>query len=290
MSQTMQAAGADRQTDDPEGLVMALSAVQLAAVLEGESIEPGGTVGNRLIGGLRVLGCGAELFGAGVLLAAPEPTMLTKVGGVALGAHGVDQCVTGAGQIWSGHDARSLTERTASSFASRLGASRGTARNVGVAADILVPIGPAMLAGAVRAGAIRAGRISLMRHEAAAGSRYGGHTLERHVGIDEVGLRRRLVETASKRRPPSMISSFDDLANAERSVTRALQANKERIAHWAQSAGRNNLVIEMPAGRAIGLGVVRNGGQAQRLSRVKVVIRKEAYNGMPHFILTAFPI
>ncbi|MBB4275605.1 RNase A-like domain-containing protein [Rhizobium mongolense] len=275
---------------DEHGLTIALSPAQLAAVLEQESIETGGSWTNRLIGGLRLLGCGAELAGAGVLLAAPEPTMVTKAGGVALGAHGIDQCIAGGRQVWTGRDVRSFSDQGVSSLAQSMGASPAAARNIGTAADILVPVGGAALAGAVRAGAIRAGRISLMRHEAQAGTRLGGHTIARHVGWTEAQIRQRLIDTASLRRPPAMISTFDDLVCAERSVTRGLHANRTRIQAWAQSAGANNLPLEYSVGSEVGFGILRATGQVQRLSKIRIVLRKETYNGMPFFILTAFPI
>lgn len=277
--------------NEEEGLRIALSATQLAAVLENETIEPEGTIGNRLIGGLRLLGCGAELVGAGALLAAPEPTMLTKAGGVALGAHGVDQCIAGGRQIWTGRDVRSFADRGASALAESLGASPGAARNVGLAAEILVPVSGAILANAVRTGAIRAGRISLMRHEAVSeASRIGGHTIRKHVGWTEAQLRQRLAETASMRRPPQMISTFDDLAMAERTISRGLQAHKVAIQSWARSGARTNLPLEYSAGREVGFGIERASGQVQRLSRIKIVLKKETYNGMPYYILTAYPI
>jgi hypothetical protein len=216
--------------------------------------------------------------------------MVTKAGGVALGAHGVDQCVTGGRQVWSGRDVRSLTETGVSSLAQSFGASPAAARNMGTAVDILVPVGGATLAGAVRAGAIRAGRISLMRHEAQAGSRLGGHTIERHIGWTESQVRQRLVDTASLRRPPAMISTFDDIAAAERSVTRGLFANRTRIQAWAQGAATTNLPLEYTVGREVGYGISRATGQVERLSKIRIVLRKETYNGMPFFILTAFPV
>src|SRR6188768_1961460 len=51
-------------TDGSSGdLQIALSPVQLAAVLEGESIQPGETSNNRLWGGLQIVGGALELVG-----------------------------------------------------------------------------------------------------------------------------------------------------------------------------------------------------------------------------------
>jgi len=176
---------------------------------------------------LRLLGCGAEALGAGVLAGAPEPTLLSKAGSLALAAHAADQCTTGATQLWSGRDQNSLSERAASAVARNLGASPATVASIGAGVDIAVPFAAA--AGAARALAVRTGQISLARHEAAAGSRLGGHTIARHVGQSEAQLRARLAATASRRYPPPAISTFDDLAAAERSVSAALRVNRAGI-------------------------------------------------------------
>nr|WP_246753848.1 contact-dependent growth inhibition system immunity protein [Jiella flava] len=93
-----------------------------------------------------------------------------------------------------------------------------------------------------------------MRHEAVEGPRLGGHTILRHVWLDEATVRQRIAETVASSRPPAMISTFDDLAIAQRSISRVLRINKAQIQQWAQSAGRRNLVLEMDAGRDVGFG------------------------------------
>ncbi len=287
------ASAGQNQLQAEDGLVVALSAVQMAAVIEGETVEQSGTVGNRVIGVLRLLGCAAEGVTAGALLAAPEPTMLTKVGGGALALHAADQCTTGGRQLWTGRDVRSLTERGASSLARNLGANPSTAQNIGMATDFLVPLGGAMLAGAVRAASIRAGRISLAQHEAQAGSRLGGHTIARHVGKDEAFLRQRIAATATSRRPPAAISSFSNLRIAEEQISRALRANQARIVQWSKTAAPGTTLqppLVFDAGRVIGQGVVRSSGQLQQMSKMRIVLKKESYNGLPHYILTAFPV
>ncbi|MES5097460.1 RNase A-like domain-containing protein [Agrobacterium sp. BA1120] len=283
-----------RQFEDAdEGLVIAVSALQLAAVLEGESVEQSGTPGNRLIGALRLLGCAAEGVTAGALWLTPEPTTLTKIGGTALAIHAADQCTTGGRQLWTGRDERSLTERSTSAMARSLGASPDTAQNIGMAVDFMVPIGGAIMAGAVRAAAVRSGRISLMQHEAQAGTRLGGHTIARHVGKDEAFLRQRIAQTATGRAPPPAISSFTGLRVAEEQISRALKVNQVRILQWSKTAPTGATLqppIVFDAGRIVGHGVIRSSGQLQQMSKLRVVIKKESYNGMTHYILTAFPV
>ncbi|QND52569.1 hypothetical protein HB779_12145 [Phyllobacterium sp. 628] len=278
------------EDDADVGITIILSAVQMAAVIERETIEQDGTIGNRLIGGLRILGCVVEATGAAALFAAPEPTMVTKVGGGLLLAYAADQGSTGLRQVWTGRDERSLLSSGASSLARQMGASPSTADNVGMAAEIVVPLGTAALVGALRASAVRAGRISLAQHEAAAGSRLGGHTIDLHVGKTEGFLRQRIIDTATRRNAPAAISSFTDFATAETHISRALQVNKQIIANWATTASPGaKMVLNFNAGTTVGRGVVRATGQYVPMSGMRVVLKKETYNGLTHFILTAYP-
>ncbi|MDO5528041.1 MAG: RNase A-like domain-containing protein [Paracoccus sp. (in: a-proteobacteria)] len=270
-----------------EGIEIILTPLQLAAVLEGETVNQGGSVGQRLIGGLRVLGCAVEVTAGGALLLTPEPTMLSKLGGGALVVHGADQCQTGARQIWTGRDTRSLSDLGASAAARGLGASETGARYAGMAAEFAVPIGTAVLAGAMRAGTIRAGRISLAAHEAQPGARIGGHTISRHVGQSEAAMRTRL---AGMRRKPTAISSFHTLAQAEQSVSTVLRTHRTTISTWARSNPKRTLPLVQDMGREVGRGVVASTGQLQSMSRVRVVLKYETYNGRPYYVLTAFPI
>jgi hypothetical protein len=74
-----------------DALKLAMSPVQLAAILSDQPISGGETAANRVWGRLRVVGGSLEMVGAAALLLTPEPMLATKVGGVALGAHGSSQ-------------------------------------------------------------------------------------------------------------------------------------------------------------------------------------------------------
>ena len=63
-----------------EGLSIALSPVQLAAILTNSSISEGETFSNRLWGGVGVVGGLLEMGLAGGMCLLPEPTTLSKVG------------------------------------------------------------------------------------------------------------------------------------------------------------------------------------------------------------------
>lgn len=171
-------------TQEAEGVRVVLSSVQLAAVLADNSISEDATWTNRLRGGLRLVGGVAELAGAGVLCLALEPTMVSKVGCVVFGVHGADTTAAGARQVLTGRDVQSLTHSGTAALATALGAGNTAANAIGMTVDIAVPFAVAGWVGAVRVAAIRAGRISLVQHEALAGSRLGGHTMPQACGQD----------------------------------------------------------------------------------------------------------
>lgn len=269
-----------------EALTVILSPVQLAAVISGQSISEPETSGNRLWGGLKLIGGALEMVGAGALWLAPEPTMLTKAGGTVLGAHGADTVSTGFWQLWTGRSQRTLTDKAAESLALRLGASPETAGQIGTGVDIAVPLVVSLGIGAARIAAIRGGRISLIEHEAAAGSRLGGHTLLKHVGQSEAALRARLV---SQRFIPAA-STFKSLDVAERTLYAALKANKSAIETWARTA-RPGITqgFEFVSREVVGHGVVRATNLLTQTKKITFVLKMEAYNGKLYYVLTAFP-
>jgi len=274
--------------EEAAGIRVVLSPVQLAAVLADDSVSEDATWTNRLWGGLQLVGGVAELAGAGVLCLAPEPTMASKVGCVVFGAHGADTTAAGARQIRSGRDIQSLTHSGTAALATALGASPGTAHAIGMTVDIAVPFAVAGWVGAARVASIRAGRISLLQHEAQAGSRLGGHTILKHVGKTETELRARL----AAERDIKAASSFTTLGQAERAISSGLHANANRIQAWARGAGTGAgrfLVIVHDGGSVIGQTVPRLSNQLRQTSKIQIVLKLETYNNMPYYILTAFP-
>lgn len=272
-----------------QGLTIVMSPVQLAAVLSHDTVSDDATFTNRLWGGARTIGAAVELIGAGVLCVLPEPTMASKAGCVVLGLHGSDNFVAGARQVWSGRSESSLTETAASAAAQGLGADKQLADNIGLAVDIAVPMAFASALGAARLASVRAGRINLVQHEAAAGSRLGGHTLLKHVGQTQVQMQARLASRGG--RHLRVVSSFTNLRLAEQAVSRAIRVNNVAIRKWAAQAdplAKQEFVADV--GRVVGHALVRGGAKLVPATRVQVVLRMEAYNGMRYYVLTAFPI
>jgi hypothetical protein len=48
--------------------------------------------------------------------------------------------------------------------------------------------------------------------------------------------------------------------------------------------------FDIPYGKMIGYGVIRSSGELVEMKNVRVVLKYETYNGMPYYLLTAFPI
>lgn len=278
-------------SDEVEGMTIALTPVQMAGILGGQDVPESASLSNRLWGTVGLVGGVVELVGAGVLCLAPEPTMVTKAGCVVLGVHGFDTLATSGRQVWTGTPQRTATAVTASSAAEALGASRETADSIGLAVDVAVPLVVAAGLGAARIIAVtRGGRIRLAEHEAAAGSRLGGHTMARHVGQTDAQLLAR-VRTAT-RPGPKAVSTFADLATAERAITETLRANAAAVQAWSRSAaaGSKSPELEHVLGYVVGRGVQFGSTAVNDLSGVRIILKMESYNGKPFYILTAYPI
>lgn len=155
--------------EDEKGVRIALSPVQLAAVLSDRSVSEGETTSNRIFGGLGLAGGVIELFGAGALCVVPEPTMLTKAGCVFVGTHSLDTLQASLRQVWTGRQVATDTFNSAVALAESLGADRQTAMNVGLTVDIAIPMAFAFAAGAEHVIAVRAGRVKIAEHESLSG-------------------------------------------------------------------------------------------------------------------------
>jgi hypothetical protein len=273
--------------EEADGLKMVLTPVQLAAIMVGDNIPEQATLTNRLWGAAKTVGGVIELMGAGALCLAPEPTGATKVGCVVLGVHGSDTTSAGLLQMLGGQPIKTLTEQQVAQIARALGADKQTAGSIALTVDVAVPALVAGMLGAARLLSVRAGRVQLVRHEAQAGSKVGGHTIAKHVGKTEADLRARLI--AEPRVPAAC--SFPSLDVAERAVTHGLRVCANEIREWALRATLKSRpqAFEFAFSKA-GHGVIRLTSEFRQLDRVRIVLKYAEYNGMPYYILTAFPI
>jgi Bacterial CdiA-CT RNAse A domain len=234
---------------------------------------------------LQVVGGVLEMVGAAALCVMPEPTMASKAGCVVFGVHGSDTATAGLRQVWTGQDTVTLTQQGAAKLAETMKASPDMANSIGLSLDMIVPFGFAGSIRAVRASRIVMGRINLMEHEAEAGSRIGGHTLEKHVGRTEAQLRQRhRLEPHRKR-----VSSFTNLERAEWAISEVIRANTAQIQNWAKSSGKSGpLTLMQRVAGDVGYGITRETGKLTRMNEVVVVLKYQTYNGMPYYILTAY--
>lgn len=234
--------------DDQSSISVVLTPVQLAAILQGESISSEATLSNRLWGGLTLAGGVAEMVGGAALCAVPEPTGLTKAGCVLLGVHGSDTAATGVREAWTGQQTRSLTERGLTELASRLGAQPGSGKALGMSVELAVPAGFAGAIKAARVTNVAAGRLSLSRHEATVHGGLGGHTIAKHVGKSKAYLEARLAKNPYLQKA----STFHSVQYAEAAINSVLRLKADVIEAWATS-GKAGSTLPL-VGPAVGRG------------------------------------
>jgi hypothetical protein len=90
---------------------------------------------DRPLGALQAAGGLGEMAVGGALLAAPEPTGLTKVGGAIVGLHGIDDLQAGVRTAITGNPTQSATQQVVTSAALALGAKPGAATALGAVVD-----------------------------------------------------------------------------------------------------------------------------------------------------------
>lgn len=276
-----------------DGLTIALSPVQLAAVLSQQNITEAETLSNRLLGGLDLALGSVELMGATALCLAPDPTMLTKAACIATGAHSMDAIHTAIDRILTGRDTRTATFQTAASLAKQFGASEDTAWRIGLTVDIAVPFAPAMAIGAARIAKVRMGRIRLIEHEGIKGMPGGGHTIAKHVGKTPEELFQRIEKSIrSGNLYPQPVGSFASLDVAETVITAALKNSRPTIKAWLESSlgsRQRSLTIMYSANRNVGIVVKPGSTIVYKANRIKIVLIRQFNGGKPYFILTAYP-
>jgi hypothetical protein len=113
-----------------EGLQIVLTPLQLAAILDNESVEQSSALSNRIWGAVSLVGGAVELVGAAGLLLVPEPTTVTKIAGGALAVHGSDTAGTALVQIVTGRSRITMISQAAAAAAEALGATPDQARTV----------------------------------------------------------------------------------------------------------------------------------------------------------------
>lgn len=278
---------------DQDEFRVTLSLAQMAAILEHESLSPYEITSNRIIGSLRLLGGIVELAGAGVLCAVPEPTMISKVGCIAIGIHASDQLAAGAHQLVTGRETDSYAFKAGMTAAEVMGVSRSSGQIVGLAAEFAVPLATASLFNAFRVSSVQAGRMTVAVSEQplhAPTKRIGGHTIKSHNDKTLAQLQRRLRRSKNV----EAMSTFSSLETAEWAVSQTLRAHKLKIQMASKLPfllEKRRLTVSLDLSSPVGWGVKRGAPEVPvQMSRVKVVIEFNEYNKMPFYILTSYPV
>jgi hypothetical protein len=278
---------------DQDEFRVTLSLAQMAAILENESLTPYEIFSSRVVGSLRLVGGIIELGGAGVLCAVPEPTMITKVGCVAMGLHAADQMAAGAHQLVTARETDSYAFKAGMTAAEVVGASRASGQVVGLAAEFAVPLSTASLYNAFRVSSVRAGRMTLIVSEQpmhAPNNSVGGHSLKHHVAKTSEHLQRRL----RKQRNLQVVSTFDSIELAEWAVSKVLADNKLKIQMYSKVPfllKGQKVAFTMDLKRNVGWGVRREAPDVSiPMTKVRVIVRYEEFNNMSTYIVTSFPV
>lgn len=270
-----------------------LNFAQMAAILTHESLTPAEIMSNRIFGSLRLVGGIIELAGSGVLCAVPEPTMISKLGCVAMGVHASDQLSAASTQLFTGKQTDSYAFKAGATAAEALGASRMTGQVIGLATEFAVPLTTASLYNAFRVSSVRAGRIAISVSERplhAARNSVGGHTLRDHFQKDVSQLQKRL----RKVRSAKAMTTFDSIELAEWAVSQTLKFNKSKIIMYSKIKflrTRNRLTLVHDLDTVIGWGILRSApDNPVKMTKVRIIIDFTEFNHMPAYIVTAFPI
>jgi hypothetical protein len=117
----------------------------------------------------------------------------------------------------------------------------------------------------------------LRNHEVA-----GGHTLLKHVEVDDVTLLLRL--QAEPWIPAA--STFTSQEIAERVIADAIRQHRTEVKLWLRSNSMQNLPLTYADSSVIGRGILNGQATAQPMSNAKIILKK---NGKGYHILTAYP-
>ena len=113
----------------------------------------------------------------------------------------------------------------------------------------------------------------------------GGHTLKKHVGRTDTGLRERL----DHERDISAASTWNDRASAEAAVGAAIADQNKKISGWLGRESHPNLVLDYdgdpahPSGRTLR----RGDDHVQPCAHAVIVLKWDGPNS--YHVLTAYP-
>ncbi len=111
----------------------------------------------------------------------------------------------------------------------------------------------------------------------------GGHTLDRHVGLSSEDLRRRLDAEAKRE-----VSTFPDLATADRAVAEVLHRRRAEVASWLAGRPDGTEAFRATLGRPVGRVLRRDRREPVGAKSVVVVIAPSRRFAEGFHIVTAY--
>ncbi|WP_256889891.1 RNase A-like domain-containing protein [Acidomonas methanolica] len=309
-------------TDQHPALTFVMSAHHLLSVVRRHF--PSQETVIRLDGLARTGFGAAEMAGGTALLANPDP-ILSKIGGAALVAHGMDMIASGNRAWNTGQASPTMTERAARGAALMAHASPIVADMAGATADALVPIGILHMVGAFAATrAIRvasadahhlifehsdihpehfhqpapacgqpANRNLILPHRQSslnlADHEAPPHNRKAggHVLLKHVSPTEEYIERRFTKGKQFLVSFFTSKHEAERVIHQVLQDNAHLIDRWLETAGPGAefKVTSNISGR--GTVVIQRADRVrQEARRVEVTIKNTEHNGMIYHVFT----
>lgn len=128
--------------------------------------------------------------------------------------------------------------------------------------------------------------VILQDHEAITASGSGGHTISRHVNQNVTNLLSRFPRLR-------VASTFTNLSMAELSATEWFKLFLKEFIQWYNEPTRTEVKFsrEVDLTQKIGIYIKQDSpSNIIDATKINLVMKVAPFNGMPHFILTAFPI
>lgn len=110
-----------------------------------------------------------------------------------------------------------------------------------------------------------------------------GHTLRRHVGLDDQALRDRAVRTHHD------VSCFDSTRAAQQAVDAAFAENQGTIARWAGENGRKNLDLHVHFDHTVGRVYRYDRDSIEASADAEVILEHRPALPDGYTVITAYP-
>lgn len=113
----------------------------------------------------------------------------------------------------------------------------------------------------------------------------GPHTIAKHIAKDDAWLKNRLQTEPAR----SRVSSFYDYATAERSVSLAIEKNRDKVDAWLKSGSSNPRNFRASFGVSVGRSIKRGEQSSTHVNGVFVRLAPDSNMASGYRIVTAYP-